>query len=194
MFDPTDLRADATAAANDLDAWHARTVRLWSDGAPGWAPEVATELLTRSRLDRQAALCRCLRAWLDPPPRERADGSLILAWVNLGSLVEGALQFFLSVYAHDYANNPVRRKRNAMDVQELMFQQLQEFFRDAVWTDEQRQRWDPWLETVRLRRNAIHAYEDRDIGTHDDFLRAVVTYRELAHELEGQLPEWPSIG
>jgi hypothetical protein len=182
------LRDHAEDCVGSLEALHVEIIQHWADGAPGWAPPVATAILTRSRLDRQASLCECLRLWLDLPA-EHGDGHLILAWANLGSLVEGTLKFFLSVFAQDYERNPKHRKGKPLDPDELEFEVLRTFFRENVWLASQHF-WDPWLQCVQWRRNAIHAYRHREIGTHAEFLAAVVGYHQLAHDLSDQLPWW----
>jgi hypothetical protein len=73
---------------------------FWSKAA-GWAPASATEMLSKARLDRLTSLACSLRRWVDTPePLE--DGDLILAWANLGALVEAALKLHLSVYLTDF--------------------------------------------------------------------------------------------
>jgi hypothetical protein len=42
---------------------------------------------------------------MDDVPNEQADGRMILAWTNLGTLVEGTMKFFLSVFASDYSRS-----------------------------------------------------------------------------------------
>lgn len=92
---------------------------FWRD-ALGWAPLEAAELLSRSRLDWQVALSHTLALWF---PRSGADpsdaaapGRLILAWVNLGALVEGSLKWFLSVYYDAYRKDiaALRAKAGAL--------------------------------------------------------------------------------
>jgi hypothetical protein len=73
--------------------------------ADGWAPIEASRLLSKSRLDRQVSLSRCLKIWFAEPNPDNESGQLILAWVNLGSLVEGTMKLFLSVYYMDYQND-----------------------------------------------------------------------------------------
>src|SRR5260221_10813638 len=68
----------------------------------GWAPVEAAGLLTKSRLDWQTSLSTTLRLWLREPATALSDGELILAWSNLGSLVEGTLKLLLSVFYMDY--------------------------------------------------------------------------------------------
>lgn len=189
-FDARDstLKDDAETAITRLEAWHKKVLHHWADGACGWAPEVASEILARSRLDRQTSLCSCLRLWLDVPVEAQRDGHLVLAWANLGSLVEGSMKFFLSVFAHDYANgNPIQRRGRVLDPDELGFEQLRQFFNRDVWVQPQ-QTWDTWLEAVQRRRNAIHAYRDREVGSHDEFLSAIVGFGEFADVLDGQVP------
>jgi hypothetical protein len=173
-----------------LEEWHAGVIRHWAHGAPGWAPEVATAVLSRSRLDRQASLCACLRLWLGMPA-EQNDGRLILAWANLGALVEGTLKFFLSVYAQDYGKTPNTRKGKPLDPDELSFEALRLFFRDRVWNRADNF-WDAWLLYVQWRRNAIHAYRQAEIGVHAEFLGAIVGYRQLASDLSDRIPWWSS--
>jgi hypothetical protein len=186
QFGDDSLRDHAEDCVGSLEELHEEILRHWAEGAPGWAPSIATAVLSRSRLDRQASLCKCLRFWLDAPT-EISDGHLILAWANLGSLVEGTLKFFLSVYAADYGKNPKYRRARPLDPDELSFEALRVFFRDRVWNPPQ-EPWDAWLLCVQSRRNAIHAYRHTEIGTHPEFLAAVVGYHQLAHDLSDQIP------
>jgi hypothetical protein len=183
-------RERAERAVRSLERWHGRLVRDWADGAPGWAPEVASAVLSRSRLDRQASLCACLSMFLDEPSTERADGFLILAWTNLGSLVEGTLKFFLSVYAFDYAANPTVARGGPLEPDALGFEQLRQYFVRNVWI-ESNSTWDAWLLELQSRRNAIHAYRDRELGNHGEFLAALIGYAELAAVLDSSVPDAP---
>jgi hypothetical protein len=162
--------------------------KFWSS-AHGWAPDEAAELLAKSRLDRQVSLSRTLKIWLLPTTPEDHDGRLILAWVNLGCLLESLMKVFLSVYRGDYGRAPVvDRKQRDLEVDGLMLEQLLRFFTKEVWLDEQRDRWEGWARRVQQRRNAIHFYKERDIGTFDEFLDDVRKYQALLLEIDGQLP------
>jgi hypothetical protein len=107
-------------------------------------------------------------------------------------LVEGALKWFLCVHHEDYANSPVTRghkKGNeAIEPDELFFKRLIQFYDDVVWGERQKQQWTEWLHTVRENRNAIHTYQDREIGTWDDWEQALGKYLLLLCDLEGQVP------
>ena len=47
-------------------------------------------------------MAETLGRWVEIVPEEISDGDLILAWANLGSLVEGTLKLFLCVYLRDF--------------------------------------------------------------------------------------------
>ena len=163
---------------------------FWSD-AHGWAPSDAASLLSRSRLDRQVSLSYCLDPWSgDVHPPERQDGALILGWANLGSLVEGSMKWFLSVYREDYPEDETafRRKGKLLEPESLMLDQLRRFFTTHVWTDSECMEWDSWLTTVRDRRNAVHSYKDYDIGDLDGLHYGIRMYLAFLRTLEGRVP------
>lgn len=163
---------------------------FWSR-AHGWAPNSTAELLAKSRLDWQVSLSYCLRHWLEQPTREDVEGRLILAWVNLGALVEGTMKFFLSVHEADYSQTPVTRRRRQKlrdtDIDVLQFEELRQFFNKNIWTKSQKN-WDGWLAEIQKRRNAIHAYKDRNIMTFDKFFENLGVYFDFLEELEAQVP------
>lgn len=59
-----------------------------------------------------------------------------------------------------------------LDADELSFEQMRQFFVLHVWLPNDME-WDAWLSRIQIRRNAIHAYRPRDVGTHDEFLAAL---------------------
>lgn len=181
------LTKNVFGALERLQLLNAKVVGHWKDGAEGWAPEVASLILKRSRLDRHASLCACLEMWVAAPQEPGAEGKLILAWVHLGALVEGTLKLFVSVYAHDYGKAPTLRKGMPVDPDALSFEQLRQLFMSKIWLHDDRT-WDVWLAQIQFRRNAIHAYQDRDLGTHAEFLSAIVKYAEFAERLDSRLP------
>ena len=165
----------------------------------GWAPIGAAALLGRSRLDWQAQLARSLRRWL-PTDEELSDGDLILAWCNLGALVEGALKLFLSVFHEDYADDveAIRRAQALVGPDALTLEALRQFFARRIW--EKGEDWDEWILKIQQRRTAIHAFRDKDIGSFDEFYVDVRRLLRLLRRVNGQLPypddrpeptEWP---
>lgn len=166
----------------------------WSDG--GWAPRDAADLLTHSRLDRLVSLSRCLSLWFEPAAPGEEEGRLILAWANLGALVEGMMKLVLSVYLNDYSASPVTRgkMKTPVDPDELQLEQLRQLFCSTVWIPETAERWNAYVGMVQHRRNAIHAYKDREIGDIEEFKSAVIEFLEFLSDGVGNLPEPPSRG
>lgn len=162
--------------------------KFWQGQGLGWAPQCAADILRAARLDRLVELARLLAIWTTPPA-ENIEGNLILAWANLGSLVEGTLKWFLSVYAHTYNAEPVLSPQGAeIAPDELFFVRLCEFFGRKVWCPSDKPRWSSYVDMIRRRRNAIHSYRDCDIGTHQDFLNAIGEYEALLDELDSRVP------
>jgi hypothetical protein len=158
---------------------------FWSK-ADGWAPIEAAQLLSKSRLDWQVSLSACLKLWLDKSSSTDEAGRLILGWANLGSLIEGSLKLFLSVWYEHYRNDveAIIRKGRLQEPDGLQLEPLRQFFRKRIWDD----KWDQWVEHVQHRRNAIHAYKDRDIGTHEVFTADMRTYLQLLRYINFRLP------
>ena len=156
----------------------------------GWAPDEAAELLAKSRLDRQVSLSHCLTIWLDKPDENCMEGCLVLAWANLGSLVEGTMKFFLSVFLMDYLKEPAQRYGKNATPDDLQLEQLRQFFlKQNIWVNEEdKNRWDPWVLHILQRRNIIHTYKDREIGTFEEFWEDLGQYLEFLNELEGRVP------
>jgi hypothetical protein len=102
------------------------------------------------------------------------------------------MKWFLCVFEHDYALDRVVTERGReLGPDELWFLRLCHFFKDHVWGPEEPARWFSWCDKVRRRRNAVHAYEDRDIGTWDEFYRDLDRYRDFVQRLEMGVPAPP---
>jgi hypothetical protein len=147
----------------------------------GWAPAEAAELLGRSRLDRQVALSHTLRLWVEPEAKEGApdlEGRLILGWANLGALVEGSLSWYLCVYYDDFKKSLPDKKPD-----DKMLADLNDFYRDHV-----SETWWDWIDKVRKRRNAIHAFTDRAVGSLNELEVDVRQYLYFLKELDESVP------
>ena len=180
------------AVVEDIVRRNEAISRVWSD-VFGWAPLEAANLLNRSRLDRQVSLSRTLTLWI-PPQFDRecpdAEARLILAWANLGALVEGTLKWFACVYYEDYRkdDNAIRDSKGTMiDPDGVTFERLRHFFKKSVWTEFDS--YDPWILEIQQRRNAIHAFKDREIGTIDDYYESLQRYREFLIDVDCRVPE-----
>jgi len=153
----------------------------------GWSPLEAAQLLSKSRLDWQVSLSNCLRIWVEEPSLEDGDGRLILGWANLGSLVEGTMKLFLSVWYATYKGDEdyvVMRRGELQDPGRLQLDPMRQYFKKKIWDNT----WDKWVQRVQQRRNAIHAYKDRDIGTHSDLLAGIRKYLEFLRYINIRLP------
>lgn len=173
-------------AVADIIRINEHILDFWGGG--GWAPQEAAQLLSESRLDWQVSLSRMLAQWIEDPEQDRFDAHLILAWANLGALVEGTMKWFLCVFYHDYLGNPEKKKDKMIEPDDLFFHRLVGFFSATVWTEAQRSRWRPFADSVMQKRNAIHAFQSRDLGSHEEFREAVVKYRSFLLDHEGQVP------
>ncbi len=159
--------------------------------AHGWAPENTTALLDKSRLDWLPSLATSLRHWAFSD--DLTPGDLILAWANLGSLLEGSIKLFLAVYLTDYENDAemlvalgIKTKKGyAKSPDGLMLDQILKFCRKRNLLTENEL---TFAELVRDRRNLIHAFKDKPIGTTSDFRIAVATYLVFLADLATRLP------
>jgi hypothetical protein len=168
-------------------------VKFWRNPV-GWAPPSATGLLSKSRLDWQASLAKSLGNWLREPPAALSDGDLILAWTNVGTLVEGALKLLLSVYYENYkADIEALKSANAFNYKKgtdkppdgLGLESLRLFVKSHALLGKD---GDELVALVQQRRNAIHAFEDRPIGDEAEFHQALRGYLRLLRSINNRLP------
>lgn len=164
-----------------------RIQKFWSS-AHGWAPDGVARLLSKSRLDWQVELSHCLRLWIKPFPAHTKSGYMILGYANLGSLVEGTMMLLLSVHYKDYRSdlNAVKDDKGKLkDPDVLQFDPLRQFIKKKMILEGS---WDAWLLRVQQRRNAIHAFKSRDIGTHKELLEDMRKYLRFIERIDSHLP------
>lgn len=162
---------------------------FWST-AQGWAPTDAADLLSKSRLDWLVSLSYSLYKWENNSSEEEEYGDLILAWSNLGALVEGSMKFFLSVYFENYKTdiNAIKQRGQQVEPDGTMFNSLRLFFEKSVWDDSERKDKDEWLKEVQSKRNAIHAYRDREIEDFSFFREQVKIFLSFLMDLLNRVP------
>jgi hypothetical protein len=156
---------------------------FWEDG--GWAPLEAAQLLDKSMLRWQASLAKSLARWIDAT----SEGDLILAWANLGALVEGQLKLFLCVHYNDYRYDvaPIRKRGEKLaEPDGCQLEDLRQFFRRRIW--DTGRNWNPYVEMVQQRRNAIHAFKHKNIGTIHDWTEALRLHLSFLRETGRGLP------
>jgi hypothetical protein len=166
--------------------------KFWSK-SHGWAPIEAAGLLSKSRLDWQVSLSETLGIWTSRK-KPLTPGELILAWTNLGSLVEGTLKTFLSVWYKDYAADVDHlklakvynhKKDQILEPEGLTLELLKRYFNHKELLSK------PCLalvELVQQRRNAVHAFKDKKIGNTAEFHTALASYLDMLREVNLRLP------
>ena len=160
------------------------TFSFWENSF-GWAPDSAANKLSAARLDWLKELTDCLEIWEDKGIC-LTNGELLLACSNLGALVEGWLKLFYCVYYEDYLRNPLKQKAQIVEPNDMSFEKLKQFSRGILW--DQSSDWDKWIDRIQKKRNAIHAFNDRDIGTAAEYLDDIRRYDRFIDLLDGRLP------
>lgn len=183
MPDPTNMSVDEVIER--IIKLNEGLRKFWGR-AEGWAPLEAAELISNSRLDRQVSLSHCLKLWIASIKPELEDGHLILAWANLGSLMEGSMKLFLSVWYKTYISDidAIKRKGKLQDPDVLQLEPLRQFFKKRIWDDT----FDTYIQTIQQQRNAIHAFKDRDIGTKEEFTNNIRIYLNILRYINYRLP------
>jgi hypothetical protein len=176
----SDLETTTQAIIKLTERWYG----FWSR-PDGWAPASAAKLLSASRLDLQVQLACCLRDW--GGPERDSDAHLVLAWTNLGALVEGAMMLTCCVFYNDYLRD-AEEALQERSPDTLSLDPLRVFFTQHVWTTKQAARWDPWILRLQHRRNTIHAFRRRDLGDFGEFANYVGEYYELMRDIDDRLP------
>jgi hypothetical protein len=178
---------------NRIQKLNAQLAKFWS-ACDGWAPIEASGLLGQSRLDWQVSLSGTLSLWIRDPADTLTPAELILAWANLGSLIEGAIKLFLSVYYETYkadienlkkANAFNKKKQAPLSPDGLGLEKLRSYcaLRNLL------NKGDLALaELVQQRRNAIHAFQDRPIGNGSEFQQSVRGYLQMLRNIIARLP------
>lgn len=161
---------------------------FWST-PEGWAPIQASQLLSRSRLDRQTSLSHSLKLWdenADYYSKSTFEGLLILGWANLGSLVEGSLKLFLSAWYEDYLNdvNAIKKQGDIQDPSGITLEPIRNFFKKRIWDDI----FDSHVNTIQIRRNSIHSYQDKEIGDFSEFKQSLGHYLDILRYINFRLP------
>ena len=165
-------------------------VRKFWTSAEGWAPVEASKLLNKSRLDWQVSLSKCLKIWIEKPDADDVNGRLILAWTNLGSLIEGTMKLFLSIWYNSYKENVnvIERRKKALDPDKLNLEYLRLFFKEAIWSENDKSILDDWILNIQQKRNAIHAYKDRNIGNFIELYENIREYLRFHSFINDRLP------
>ncbi|MDN9009495.1 hypothetical protein [Brevibacillus laterosporus] len=90
-------------------------------------------LVTADTLLCQISLSKSLHRWLNMQSTE--PGDLLLAWTNIGLLVEGTMKWFLSVFheevRHEWENQVIKFQDHYS--QESFLYMMRKFFHQRIW-------------------------------------------------------------
>ena len=178
---------------------------FWRDGAVGWSPPEAEDSLQRIDFDNLVDLAEEFPNWYAGENRSR--GQFVLAWVALGAVAEGGLQWFFSVYKDDYLRDPLfkdRTKEKITPPEDIFFAKLIRYFKEHIWLGgpdtpgpQRMQTYTSSLNLIRIRRNCIHSVKS-ELGSWDEWKMCLHCILILLCELEGRVPyphegfEYPS--
>jgi hypothetical protein len=161
------------------------TFSYWKN-VKGWAPESVVMILENTRLDWLKDLTESLEIWIEKAPN-LTEGELLLACANLGALVEGWLKLFYCVYYEQYRKAPKKyQDKKMIEPNDLSFEYLKQFSRGILW--ELHSAEDNFVESIQLKRNAIHAFNDRYIGNSYEFLDDIKKFGEVIDLIDTRLP------
>lgn len=184
------------------------TISEWKDPW-GYAPSSAAEKISASKTDWVSSLTHTLKDWADKANDIdiMSIGKIILAYANLGALVEAWMMFLLAVYDCDYSRNKHKRKNGkTINIKDMSLSDLTEYYAEMVWqtniarieeseySKEQRKEYIElleWIKKIEQYRNAIHCFKDRKIGTQEELARDINKYYEFLLKIIDRLPESP---
>ncbi len=183
MPDLDTLEISYSSLCSRIETLTTQMMDFWIS-SDGWAPFEAARLLNRSMLGWQASLSSSLNRWLSAS----SDGDLIMAWANLGALVEGQLKLFLSVYYNQYIvdSDSIQQHGSIIDPDRSRLEPLRQFFVRRIWTTGRD--WNPYVERIQQRRNAIHAFRSRDIGTFSEWREELRFHLSFIRYINRRLP------
>lgn len=192
-----------------------RMMDFWKD-ARGWAPVEAADLMNRSMLEWQASLATSLHRWISA--ETQGDLILAWANLGALAEGQLKLFLSVHYLDYKADADAMRcRKGKLQDPDGCTLEPLRQFFIKRIWRktptckecdrpkgdtwdacsiiDSSSPRcprkgdsWDEYLEMVQHRRNAIHAFKLRDIGTFDEWKLALRQHLEFAREINSRLP------
>ena len=88
----------------------------------------------------------------------------------------------------DYIKNPpLDAKGNMVEPNNLKFEASKHFSRTKLWKDHN-DTWEKWVEKIQCRRNSIHSFNSRDIGTAEEFLHDVDEFVKFIKIINNRIP------
>lgn len=163
---------------------------IWKE-LRGFAPASVADKMDGAKLRWMSELTDTLGIWMNKGTA-MTDGELILARTNMGTLVESWLKFFYCVYYEDYIQQPKMiksRKRGnvVIEPEKMSFETLKQFGIGILWEDQENSMYK-WVDKIQRYRNAIHAFQDRDIGSPQGFMDDIESLHVFVESIISRLP------
>jgi hypothetical protein len=174
-------------------------LKIFWKNSHGWASSNVSELLESSMLEWTESLSISLTRWVQTDAI--SDGDLILAWCNLGALVENTLKLFICVYLEDYNEvNSHRMQRYRKEIlpnkanlgeligftKRLQTGIVEDFEYKSLFN--KKDNYNDFLENIQNNRNAIHAFRKRDLDNYSVFVKHIKIYFYLLEDINYFLP------
>lgn len=163
---------------------------IWKE-LRGFAPASVADKMDGAKLRWMSELTDTLDIWMNKGTA-MTDGELILARTNMGALVESWLKFFYCVYYEDYIQQPkmVKSRKGEIIViepEKMSFETLKQFGIGILWED-QKDSMYKWIGKIQSYRNAIHAFQYRDIGSPQGFMDDMESFYTFVETITFRLP------
>lgn len=158
---------------------------LWKE-CRGIAPDSVADKMDDAMLRWMVELTETLSIWIERG-NCLTDGELILARTNMGALVESWLKFFYCAFYEDYMKNPKIERGKIIEPNKLSFEQLKEFSVGILWKDKSDSMYK-WVDKIQHYRNAIHAFNYRDIGTAIEFINDMDIFYDYVEMILKKIP------
>lgn len=161
------------------------TAIMWKESR-GIAPDSVADKMDDAMLSWMSELTDTLKIWIDKGI-SMTDGELILARTNMGALVESWLKFFYCVFYEDYIKNPKTVKGKMVEPNNMKFEDLKNFSNGILWDDNKSAMYI-WVDKIQHYRNAVHAFNYRDIGTPVEFMSDMDEFYKYVDHILNHIP------
>ena len=161
------------------------TAIMWKESR-GVAPDSVADKMDDAMLSWMSELTDTLKIWIDKGIF-MTDGELILARTNMGALVESWLKFFYCVFYEDYIKNPKTVKGKMVEPNNMKFEDLKNFSNGILWDDNKSAMYI-WVDKIQHYRNAVHAFNYRDIGTAAEFMSDMDEFYKYVDHILNRIP------
>lgn len=161
------------------------TAIMWKESR-GVAPDSVADKMDDAMLSWMSELTDTLKIWIDKGT-SMTDGELILARTNMGALVESWLKFFYCVFYEDYIKNPKIVKGKMVEPNNMKFEDLKNFSNGILWDDNKSAMYI-WVDKIQHYRNAVHAFNYRDIGTAVEFMSDMDEFYKYVGHILNHIP------